>query len=358
MRPLAFALILSAASQAQFTVQQSNSTASLRGIANVDGAVAWASGTAGTVLKTLDGGAHWQTCAVPTGADALDFRGIQAFDAKSALVMSIGKGDASRVYRTDDGCKTWSLVFTNPDTPDGFFDSIYFTKRNEGWLLGDPVKGRFYLAATHDGGRSWKQVVSPGLVASGEGGAFAASNQSVVFAPGGPVFGGGSGLLFRGMWERCPDSTQYNDPESCTLHIQFQRSMLPVGAMTASSGIFALSRTTTAMVAVGGDYTHPTDAAKIAAYSTDDGLTWAAAETQPRGYRSSVAYDADAETWITTGPTGTDTSRDDGRTWQPVVPSAKDAPDADRNWNALSLPFVVGPKGRIGKLRPDALTKR
>ena len=31
------------------------------------------------------------------------------------------------------------------------------------------------------------------------------------------------------------------------------------------------------------------------------------------------------------------------------------AEDADKNWNALSLPFVVGPKGRIGKLDPAAL---
>jgi hypothetical protein len=32
-----------------------------------------------------------------------------------------------------------------------------------------------------------------------------------------------------------------------------------------------------------------------------------------------------------------------------------DTPDADRNWNALSLPFVVGPHGRIGILNPSAL---
>ena len=27
-------------------------------------------------------------------------------------------------------------------------------------------------------------------------------------------------------------------------------------------------------------------------------------------------------------------------------------PGADRDWNAISLPFVVGPGGRIGKARP------
>jgi len=33
----------------------------------------------------------------------------------------------------------------------------------------------------------------------------------------------------------------------------------------------------------------------------------------------------------------------------------REAPNADRDWNALSLPFVVGPHGRIGKLNPHTL---
>jgi len=39
-------------------------------------------------------------------------------------------------------------------------------------------------------------------------------------------------------------------------------------------------------------------------------------------------------------------SRDDGRTWQPLD---------NGNWNALSLPFIVGPKGRIARLNPSAI---
>jgi hypothetical protein len=65
-----------------------------------------------------------------------------------------------------------------------------------------------------------------------------------------------------------------------------------------------------------------------------------------------VAYDEATKTWITVGPNGTDVSFDDGRNWKAVHPDASlhEAADADRNWNALSLPYVVGPKGRIGKL--------
>ena len=105
------------------------------------------------------------------------------------------------------------------------------------------------------------------------------------------------------------------------------------------------------MVAVGGDYSSPDVSSKTAAYKLagDDG--WTESVTPPHGYRSSVAYDAATNTWITVGPNGTDISRDDGRHWQPLHPGPQDAPDADIHWNALSLPFVVGPNGRIGKLR-------
>jgi hypothetical protein len=110
-------------------------------------------------------------------------------------------------------------------------------------------------------------------------------------------------------------------------------------------------------VAVGGDYTKPDEATATAAYPTDGGKTWKPAQTTPHGYRSAVAYEPASKTWITVGPNGTDISTDDGKNWRAVHPdpSRHEAADADRNWNALSLPFVVGPHGRIGKLEAAAL---
>jgi hypothetical protein len=80
------------------------------------------------------------------------------------------------------------------------------------------------------------------------------------------------------------------------------------------------------------------------------------AQTPPHGYRSSVAYSPTTKTWITVGPNGTDISTDDGRNWRALKTTPAEPPEADRDWNALSLPFVVGPHGRIGKLRLEALT--
>ncbi|HKF46379.1 MAG TPA: hypothetical protein VKB38_03410 [Terracidiphilus sp.] len=365
------ALTLAAAcAQAQWQVQTSNTTADLRGIDNVGKGVAWASGTNGTVLRTEDGGYVWQTCAVPPGAEKLDFRGVQAFDANTAIVMSSGKGDLSRLYKTMDGCHTWKLIFKNPDK-DGFWDAVNIDSRGQ-WItvLGDPVHGRFVLFESSDKGRHWNWETSKGMRAkASEQGAFAASNSSFIslgaygFATGGS---GGAFMFLQTSVGICLDDCgPYDTPPD-----KWERFSVPIGDSTESSGVFSLASSATlpeaatgvpslpgVLMAVGGDYLKPNEALRIAAFSTDKGKTWSAAESQPHGYRSSVAYDAATKTWITVGPNGTDISTDDGRNWRAVHPSAAlhEASDADRNWNALSLPFVVGPKGRIGKLDEGAL---
>src|SRR2546423_1120742 len=86
----------------QLQPQNSGTDANLRGISVVSQRIAWASGTKGTVLRTLDSGSHWENVSV-AGADGLDFRDIQAFDDKSAFVLAAGPGEQSRIYKTDDG---------------------------------------------------------------------------------------------------------------------------------------------------------------------------------------------------------------------------------------------------------------
>jgi photosystem II stability/assembly factor-like uncharacterized protein len=71
-------------------------TARLRGLSAVSPRVAWASGTGGTVIRTEDGGATWTRSTIPD-TEALDFRDIDAVDERTAYVLSIGDGDASRI---------------------------------------------------------------------------------------------------------------------------------------------------------------------------------------------------------------------------------------------------------------------
>ncbi|MGB7983647.1 MAG: hypothetical protein WCF54_00640 [Terracidiphilus sp.] len=338
----------------------------------MDGKVVWASGTGGTVLKTLDGGAHWTQCATPDAAKdgaTLDFRGVQAWDAMTAIVMSSGKGKLSRLYKTKDGCKTWKLILKNPDK-DGFWDALHFQSLgfengqwDSGWLLGDPVKGMFTLFYTDNSGKDWYRQNNKGLrVKQGSQGVFAASNSSLFAYSMDLIFGtGGTGgtFLYSGMeTEICFDNCSLEEAGYYGNKYKWNRQSISLGQDTDSSGVFSIgARHRKAIdsgyaprnqvyLAVGGDYTKPNESSGTAAWSADGGEHWTASTTPPHGYRSAVQWSEALKAWITVGTNGSDISRDDGKTWQPLD---------DGNWNALSLPFVVGPNGRIARLNPAAL---
>ncbi|HEV8160155.1 MAG TPA: YCF48-related protein, partial [Pyrinomonadaceae bacterium] len=97
---------------AQWQKQTVDTKASLRGLAVVNEKIIWASGAGGTFLKTIDGGKTWTIGKVPD-ANKLDFRDVEAFDANTAYLLSIGEGKNSRIYKTSDGGATWKLQFKN-----------------------------------------------------------------------------------------------------------------------------------------------------------------------------------------------------------------------------------------------------
>jgi photosystem II stability/assembly factor-like uncharacterized protein len=66
-------LLLALPAHSQWQILDSHTTADLRGIDNVGKGVVWASGSNGTVLRSEDAGYMWQTCAIPPGAEHLDF---------------------------------------------------------------------------------------------------------------------------------------------------------------------------------------------------------------------------------------------------------------------------------------------
>src|SRR5215813_1391393 len=122
--PVFFAIFCMSGAAQTLTVQNSGTTSALRGVWAVNDQVVWASGTKGTYLRTLDGGAHWTAAVVP-GAEGLDFRDVQGVDADTAYLLSIGKGATSRMYKTTDGGAHWTLSLQNADA-EGFFDEMAF----------------------------------------------------------------------------------------------------------------------------------------------------------------------------------------------------------------------------------------
>ncbi len=341
-----FATLTSAS--AQWQTQESTTSANLRGIHSLhgkDGKVAWASGSDGTVLRTEDGGANWQHCAIPPAAEKLDFRAIWAWDSFTAMVMSAGPGDQSRLYKTTDACAHWTEQTRNSEK-EGFWDGFAFQTQDFGFLgddetgvlIGDPVRGRFY-AEVMLLGHGWF-IDDASCPARPDESAFAASNSSVfVFGSRRYIIGtGGKG----GPRALLSPLLAYRDSNKGCLEVS-----VPMASGTDSAGIFSIAfRDANHGLAVGGDYKQPDVSSGTAAFTSDGGRHWTAAPNPPRGYRSSVAWSSSAKAWIAAGTNGSDVSYDDGKTWRPLD---------DGNWNAISLPYIVGPRGRIAKLKPDAL---
>jgi photosystem II stability/assembly factor-like uncharacterized protein len=266
--------------------QDSGTKVRLRGISAVDASIAWASGREGTVLRTIDGGAHWTNVSVPD-AKALDFRDIEAFDANTAVVLSIGPGEASRVYRTEDGGKTWSRTLQNTDER-AFFDCMAF-EGGRGWMLGDPVDGRFQIYATQDGGRVWA-LQSAGPKAIKDEAAFAASGTCIARTPWGEtlaVSGGADARVHLG------DSGG----------VLWFAHATPMAHRIPAAGIFSATAMGEDMLLVGGDFEHDTTgtAARVR-FASGHGMSVDALPA-PRGYRSGAACIV-ASRCIAVGPNG------------------------------------------------------
>jgi photosystem II stability/assembly factor-like uncharacterized protein len=325
------ALLLAAAAHAQQWIpQQGNSTASLRGASAVNDKIVWASGTGGTYLHTIDGGASWTAARVP-GTESLDFRGIRAIDARTVYLMSSGSGDKSRIYKTTDAGVNWALQFTNAD-PKGFFDSIAFWDAAHGIVLGDAIAGHAELLTTADGGRHWQHQPTPPALPNE--GSFAASNtclfvlgkSEVWFVTGGP----GAARVFHSR----------NRGRAWTV------ASTPMRNDSASAGIFSIAfRDARHGMIVGGDYAKDREDRQNIAITGDGGATWTAPASAPKGFRSAVAWIGDTRAWIVTGTSGSDISTDDGQSWKAFDQGAYNA----LTFLSSAAGWAVGPRGRIAR---------
>jgi photosystem II stability/assembly factor-like uncharacterized protein len=280
----------------------------LRGVSAVSATVAWASGDKGTYLRTTDGGRSWQVGVVP-GAEESDFRDVDAFDADTAYLLSIGEGEKSRIYKTTDGGRHWTLQY-KCERPAAFFDAMAFRDRDHGVALSDPVEGRFLVIKTDDGGKTWRESSSEHMPTAllGEG-AFAASGtciavqgkSNVWFGTGGPA----GARVFRstdGGRTWAVSSTRMTSGKS--------------------AGVFSLSFWDAQHgAAVGGDYTKEREVVDNALFTSDGGKTWEpTARSRPGGYRSCVGFlpGTSGPTLVAVGPSGSDYSIDGGRTWTAI----------------------------------------
>jgi photosystem II stability/assembly factor-like uncharacterized protein len=319
-----------------WTLTPTGTSERFRGLAPVSRDVAWVSGTNGTVLRTTDGGATWADAGPRgLGTGALQFRDIEAFDARHAVVLSIGNGEDSRILVTDDGGATWTETFRNTD-PLAFYDCMAFSSPRRGLAMSDPVDGRFRLVATSDGGRTWAPADPAGMPAAKDGEfAFAASGTCLTAGTGGRTYLASGGV----------------DPARVFTSTDHGRTWVVADSPVAggpSAGIFSVSfRDARRGVVVGGDFANPTGAVDNAAWTDDGGATWTKSSVNPSGYRSGAAWvPGTPRTVLAVGPSGSDVSVDGGRTWTTSDTGSFDSVECTSDGAC----WASGEQGRVGVL--------
>ena len=323
---------LSASSHAQkITLLTSGTKTSIRGLSVVSDKIIWASGSNGTVGKSVDGGKTWQWIIVQH-FEKNDFRDIEAFDAKTAIVIAIA--EPAYILKTIDGGKTWKTVFT--DSAKGMFlDAMGFWNINSGIVLGDPINGKFFIVRTFNGGDDWQKIPfdkSP-VADSGEA-CFASSGTNVRKLDRDEACFVSGGLRSR-------------------LFIRDKKIDLPIlqGKETTGANSVAISddkkiKGGQHIIVVGGDFRNDTSSEKNCALTNDQGKTWIIPATPPHGYRSCVEFITKNQL-ISCGTSGVDISHDGGLNWQLISGESFHVCRKAKKGNAV---FLAGSNGRIAKL--------
>ncbi len=315
--------------------QRVASTSSCRSLSAVSETVAWAGCTGGRVFHTNDGGTTWVADTIP-GAARLDFRGIKAFDANTAVVSSAGPAEQgqARIYRTTDGAKSWTLSWSD-STKGIFLDGLAFWDTKHGFTFSDPIDGKLVILTTDDGGASWQRVNPANIppVIPGEA-AFAASNTQLT------TQGDRNAWIASGGGKEARVFRTTDRGRTWEVH----GTGLPGGASAGLFGIaFADARNG---LAVGGDYAiaRGTD---FAIRTTDGGVTWTRGLGKPDGATQGLTLvpGSNPVTFVGAGAWGTTMSRDFGASWQHG--------DTLTAWGlGFASPrtgWVVGPRGHISK---------
>lgn len=301
----------------------------LRGLSPTGGKRYWASGSKGWLIRGHD---ERQDAIRIVGAEKLDFRGLHAFDDNHVLAMSAGPGEASQLWRTKDGGKTWKRIAANQD-PEGFWDSIAFVDSRRGFILGDPTKGRFTVLYTADGGETWARLKDEGVPpAAPNEGAFAASNGCVAIGPRGQVAfcSGGAGK-----------ARVYVSRGGGGVFVALDT---PILADAPSKGAFAVAYDKHgALWVCGGDYQKPR-AEGVNLARLDPGRVSFEAVAAPTGYLSGISVKG--STVMATGLAGTIVSRKGG-----PFQRVSAAPMNTVRLSSEKSAVLCGPKGAIGLWR-------
>jgi len=305
---------------------------SLRGSAIIEDSL-WVSGSNNAVFVSQDAGKTWADKSVDIPLKT-GFRDIELFDNKTAIVMGVGSGEQSVLYKTTNGGDSWQLLYQNQDK-EGFFDSIAFWDRNNGLLLGDPVDGFYMIKKTIDGGKTWRRIninKIPKFVKKEA--AFAASGNTLIVGEKGKAW-----LTTGGFSASVYSSEDFGET--------WQRQAVPLYSETQTAGGYGLGLNDEQQIfVVGGDYEQrPASYPNIA---TQINGTWRSVNAGQHGLRTAMS--CQESTCIATGKTSSDISFNRGNSWQVLAnPSGK---KDDKGFYTLAsdkkMFLAAGSDGKVG----------
>lgn len=311
------------------------SKTSFRGLSVVDNQTIWVSGSRGTFAKSTDGGNTFVYTQVK-GYEKSDFRDIEAFDDKRAVMMS--SGTPAYILKTTDGGQTWKEVYKNTDTA-YFLDAMDFWDEQRGIIVGDPIHHHFVLLQTNNGGESWQELDTSKTPLAMEGEAvFAAS---------------GTSLRCLGKYGRVGFVTGGKHTRALGKNIaskngSWEYEHLPIQHGVSSKGAFSFAANDSANLMVGGDYANdkmvsnnsciqylpPANKDEVFSQMIDD----------VKGYRSCVEAISNHQ-FIACGTSGVDCYAN--RYWTTISSQGFHVVRKAKKGNAV---FLAGPKGKIGRL--------
>ena len=301
---------------------------SFRGLSVVNDKVVWVSGNNGTIGRSTDAGTNWKWIKVKN-YETIDFRDIEAFDSLNAVIMGIAS--PAYILRTADGGITWNKVYQN-DHPEIFLDAMEFWNDQSGIVIGDPINGRFFIARTFDGGKSWQTLPEQNLPL--------ADSAEACFAS--------SGTNIRKL--KKDEAVFITGGLSAHIFIRDKKIKLPIMQGSSSTGANSIAvKDHKTMIVVGGDFNSKEDTTRNCIITNDGGNTWTFPAVSPKGYRSCVEY-LSKNKWITCGLNGIDLSLDDGKNWKAI---SSESFHVVRKAKKGKTVYFAGNNGKIAKLVRD-----
>jgi photosystem II stability/assembly factor-like uncharacterized protein len=298
---------------------------SIRGLSVVDDHIAWVSGSNGYIGITTNGGLSWQWQQVK-GFEKSDFRDVEAFSDKKAVIMS--SGTPALILATNDGGVTWKVNYRNDDKA-YFLDAMTFADDKHGYTMGDPIDGKFVLLETKNGGASWNMMLNLPV----------ALPQEAAFAASGTCIGLNGKLLQIVTGGAASRLLSWNNKEWTYLP-------LPLLQGKDSQGAFSFASDGNTEVFVGGDY--QLNNKKDSVVCVKNGATLNIPVGSPEGFQSCVSWLGKA-VFLSTGTPGTNISIDGGASWKPINGESY---NVCRRAKHGKLVLLAGDKGKIGLFEP------